>query len=195
MSRQLDEMLCDAVLEQIEPFIDDELEAGSAERVRTHLENCPACAREAAAARIVLTELRSLPELDLPPGVMDQVRTVADGDTHRRHGIARSRRPMAWLAAAAMVVVAIGAVTFSNRQSNRNDADALRAAAEVQLALATIGEISQRANRLIQAKVIDNRPIPQSIRGLAHSLGPLASSKSTRGPIAAPYEPTHEGSS
>lgn len=195
MSQQLDEMLCEAVLEQLEPFIDGELEAGFADRVRAHLDTCPACAREEAAARLVLTDLRALPQIDLPPEVMNHVRTVVDGDTTRRHGFARGRRPMAWLAAAAMAVVAVGAITISSRQSNRTDADALRAAAEVQLALATIGEISQRANRLIQAKVIDHHPIPQSIRGLAHSLGPLASSTSTLGPITAPYEPTHEGSS
>jgi len=195
MSQQVEGMSCETALDLIEAFLDDELGPTVAEEFRAHLNTCPDCAKEAADARNILTELRSLPELDLPARVVTRVKTVVDRESTDVRGSFGSRKRMVWLAAAAAVVLAIGAVSLSRHQPSSTDLEAQRAAAEVTYALACVSGITQRANQLVQARVIDDGAIQKSIRGLARSLGPLKSFESTDGTRAAPYEPTHEGSS
>lgn len=196
MSPMVEDMHCDVVLDRMEAFIDDDVTADESAATGRHLEHCDACAKELEHARETLAALRVLPELDVPDRVIENARAAI-----RRQGPAGSSAPRTnirrrWLAAAAAIVIGIiGTVAVVRNRTESTDLEALRAAAEVRLALATIGEISQRANRIVRARVIDDGPIPQSLRGLARSLGPLASLQTTDGPHAAPYEPTHEGSS
>lgn len=170
MSPTVEEMRCEAVLDLIEPFIDDEVDGEVAQRLRNHLADCPSCAGEAEAARRILTELRSLPEFGLPPAVIKRVNFHISGELDNAGALSRVNRRINWLAAAAAVLVAVGAVTFSNRQPEPTDSEARRAAAEVTLALATIGNITQRANLAIKNEVIHHRVVPAAIRGFARPL-------------------------
>ena len=167
MSSTVEPMYCETALDLIEPFLDDELEASVAGRLRRHLEACPSCSREVAAAQQVLTELRALPKFDPPPRVVEEVRQRVDRDSPSHHGAFGDRRLMGWVAAAAMLVLSVGAVTIGRHQTSASETEARRAAAEVTYALACFSKITQRANRAVQNEVIDHRAIPVAARGLA----------------------------
>ena len=194
MSQPADEMRCEDVLDLIEPFMDDELEAPVAEKLRNHLEGCPSCSREAVAARGVLTELRSLPELDPPPRVL--VRLQAATERSPLFNLARHRsRKMAWLAAAAALVLAIGVLTIGRQAPDPTDAEALRAAAEVTYALACVSDITLRASRAIRNEVIDHRVVPVAARSLARPFQRLSNDELMGGTASRPPEHRMEGNS
>ena len=196
MSPMVEDMKCNVVLDRVEVFIDDDVTADESAAIKRHLEHCDACAKELEHALKSLAALRALPELDVPDRVIENARAAILRQGPAGSSAPRTKMRRRWLAAAAAIVIGIiGTVAVVRDRTESTDLEALRAAAEVRLALATIGEISQRANRIVRARVIDDGPIPQSFRGLARSLGPLASLQTTDGPHAAPYEPTHEGSS
>jgi anti-sigma factor RsiW len=187
-------MLCEDALDLIEPLLDDELEAPAAERLRNHLEGCPSCSREAAAARQLLTELRSLPEFDPPARVLERLQAATERSTLFSLANHRNRK-MAWLAAAAALVLAVGALTIDRRQPDPTDAEALRAAAEVTFAIAYVGAITQRANRAIRNEVIDHRVVPVAARALARPFQRLSNDELMGGTVSRPPEHRKEGNS
>lgn len=194
MSSTVETLRCETALDLIEPFLDHELEASLAEHFRRHLDECPACRAEASAARRLLNELRSLPEIDLPPRVVEQVeRTI---DRERLHSINRpAGRRLSWLAAAAVLVLAVGAVMNDRLQSASNGEDARRAAAELTYALACVSDITQRANRAVRNQVIDHQIVPVAARGLARPFQRLSTGISSGASATAPAEIRNEGNS
>ena len=50
MSSTVEPMSCDFALDLIDPMLDDELDASVAEDLHRHLDACPSCSGEAAAA-------------------------------------------------------------------------------------------------------------------------------------------------
>ena len=69
---------CERVRDRIDPYLDDDLAPGEAARVEAHLEGCPDCRSELAAARRLQTALREgLPMLSCPPEVTEEVLRVA----------------------------------------------------------------------------------------------------------------------
>ena len=194
MSRTADTMQCENALDLIEPLMDQELEISVAEGLRQHLEDCPSCAREAEAARRLLTELRSLPELDPPLRVMEQVQAATDRSPLFRPASHRKRK-MAWLAAAAALVLAVGALTIGRRPPDPTDAEALRAAAEVTYALACVSDIAQRASIAIRNEVIDLRVAPVAARGLTRPFQRLSNDELMGGSLTAPHKNPKEGNS
>lgn len=194
MSSTAEPMYCETALDLIEPFLDDELEASVAGRLRRHLDECPTCTNEAAAARQLLNGLRSLPEIDLPARVVEQVeRTI---DRERFHNIDRpAGRRLSWLATAAVLVLAVGAVMNDRLQSASNGEDARRAAAELTYALACVSDITQRANRAVRNQVIDHRIVPVAARGLARPFQRLSTGISSGASATAPAEIRNEGNS
>jgi hypothetical protein len=194
MSRPADSMLCEDALDLIEPLLDQELETSVAEGLRLHLEGCPSCAREAEAARQLLTELRSLPEFDPPARVLERLQAATERSTLFSLANHRNRK-MAWLAAAAALVLAVGALTIGHRPPDPTGAEALRAAAEVTFAIAYVGAITQRANRAIRNEVIDHRVVPVAARGLARPFQRLSNDELMGGSLTAPPENQNEGKS
>lgn len=196
MSPTVEDARCNEVLDRLEAFIDEQVDDAESAAIERHLECCDTCARELEHALETVAALRALPELEVPPRVMESTRTAIEVHDPAAGAAPRNRLRGRWLAAAAAIVIGIlGTVSVVRDQTEPTGAEALRAAADVQLALATIRDISLRANQMVQARVIQEGAIPQSIRGFARSLEPLTSLELTDGPLAAPFEPTREGSS
>jgi anti-sigma factor RsiW len=195
MSSTVEPMSCETALDLIEPLLDDELAASDAEDLRRHLDGCPSCSKEAAAARGVLAELRSLPELAPPPRVVKSAqRTIERESAYRHHRSGVAFRPV-WLAAAAAVVLAVGTIGMIRHQTVTANAEARRAAAEVTYALACVSNITQRANRAIKNEVIDQRVVPMTTRGLARPFQRLSNGISQGGSPATSPEIRNEGNS
>lgn len=195
MSSTVEPMRCEVAIDLIEPLLDDELDASIAEDLRRHLNACPNCSREAVAARGVLIELRSLPEFDLPPRVLERVQRTVDRNPASLPVRLGGRRRLGWLAAAAALVLAVGAVTIGRQHIATNDIEARRAAAELTYALACVSNISQRANRAVQNEVINHRVIPVAARGLGRPLQRLSNGISQGGSPATSPEIRNEGNS
>lgn len=195
MSSTVEPMSCHLALELIDPMLDDELDVSIAEDLHHHLAACPNCSSEAATARQVLTELRSLPEIDPPQRVVDHVRRTIDRDPSPHHAAQGGRYRIGWMAAAAALVLSVGVVGMVRNQTASTNAEARRAAAEVTYALACISNITQRANRAVQYEVIDHRVIPATARGLGRPLQRLSNGISESGSLATPPEIRNEGNS
>jgi anti-sigma factor RsiW len=189
MSQQVDDMRCGTVDEHIESFIDGELATDLSIRLRRHLDRCPACADRVERARSTMAALRSLPELDAPPRVLHQVRAEVAGSRPRR-----PRRRRLRLAAAAAVLLSVTGGLYAVRHAQRGpDPEAVRAAAELEYALARLGEITRRANHLAADRVLRRGALPSAVGGLAGSLG--LAQPPTDGSNPGSSESTEQGSS
>jgi len=99
------------------------------------------------------------------------------------------------MAAAATLVLALGAVTIGRHQTASNEAEARRAAAEVTYALACVSNITQRANLAVRSEVIDHRVIPVAARGLGRPLQQLSNGISQGASPVTLIEIRNEGNS
>jgi hypothetical protein len=62
---------CDGIRERLIDFIENGLEAEEQRQVAAHLSVCPGCSREARALEETLACVRTLPEPDGPPDLLD----------------------------------------------------------------------------------------------------------------------------
>jgi len=95
-------MTCQETAGLIDAFMDGELDAANAERVSAHIETCAHCRRQLEEREGLSRMLRGLPYYDAPPRVHAAVGRTATSIYRRRH-------VQTWLAAAATVVLAVGA--------------------------------------------------------------------------------------
>ena len=111
-------MSCTTTLELLDDYLDDGLSAEAADSVRRHLDGCAACRDELRALESLRRKAAELPravepDRDLWPEI--ERRLTEDGVVRTAFGTARDQRPerrlrtMRWLAAAAVVTVAMTA--------------------------------------------------------------------------------------
>jgi anti-sigma factor RsiW len=168
MSPRDEDMRCEIALDHLEAFLDDELPSGFAVGLRRHLSTCPSCAEELEGARRTINALRALPELDPPARLIGEVRREVGIDDGRR-SVFQSRRNRVLAAAAAILVSVLGGITVS-LHDRRSDTDALRSAAEIEYALACVGEITRRANHTAAARVIDRTSLSSTFDGVNRTI-------------------------
>lgn len=162
---------CAAVTDRIEAFTDGDLDKATVRRVRQHLDQCASCAKQAELARTLTAELRALPKLDLPDRVMDAVRAEVGIPADKRIADPPKRFRRPWLAAAAASILVIAGTLFIHQQQGRqSDREALRAAAEIEYALACVGEITRRANRTATARVMNGTAVSSAFDGVTRTL-------------------------
>jgi anti-sigma factor (TIGR02949 family) len=159
---------CAWARERMEAWLDGELPAAEAERFARHLDGCGACAREAALARHVVSELRALPPLACPETIMARVEA-------RRSRGAPAPRPLArlrgWLdervavlarPAMATMLVALAAISvFVLTQRDRlpggagdyTRAEVETARAEVMVAFAYVGKYSRMTGSILREEM------------------------------------------
>ncbi|HEY4595496.1 MAG TPA: zf-HC2 domain-containing protein, partial [Thermoanaerobaculia bacterium] len=107
MNRPHDALSCEEALDLLDPYLDGDLPPGEMDRVRRHLDGCPACAAELSLAARIQRELRALPQPDCPPEVIERVRRAGRGAVVPFPSGERAPR---WriAAAAALVALAVG---------------------------------------------------------------------------------------
>ncbi len=165
---------CVDVLDRLDAWIDGDLEASEAARVKAHVDGCSGCREERQSAEEIRAELRGMPELDPPERVLALVRN--------RRPIAKkwpgafnfplTLRPVqAAIAMAAAAILLAVAVPWGGRSgSPYTDLEIRRAQAETRLALAYVGDAARRAERGVRKKVLDERDFPATVREISRTL-------------------------
>ena len=164
-------MTCDEALDLLEPHVDGDLTPAETDRLRAHLEACPACAAELMLAQRIQRELRALPQLDCPPEVVERARRQgAEVVPFRSH---RAGLPLRLAAAAAALVLAVGGAFFVQSQRPRQPSatEIAQANQEARFALAYIGRISRRTGLDLRDDVIARRLVRPATRSVSLSLG------------------------
>lgn len=177
MNRMHDALPCAEALDLLEPYLDGDLPPGEADRVRRHLDGCPACAAELALAARIQSELRALPQPDCPPEVIERVRRAGRGEVvpfPSREGAPRWRIA----AAAALVALAAGGgslfVHFQHVQQQhvqRQQEQVAEATREARLALAYFGKVTRKAGLDVRDEVLEKRLVIPVARSVSRSLG------------------------
>ncbi|MEA2600418.1 MAG: hypothetical protein QOF89_1410 [Acidobacteriota bacterium] len=170
---RIEDMPCDEALDLLEPYVDGDLPTAVADCLRAHLETCRSCAGELALARRIQSELRSLPQLDCPPEILERVRSQG-GEVvpfrPRRTGL-----PLRIAAAAAMLVLSLGGgalfVHFQQQPRQPSAAEIAQATQEARYALAYIGKVSRRAGLDVRDDVLARRLVRPATRSVSLSLG------------------------
>src|SRR3954463_6197850 len=155
---RLHDLPCEEALDLLDPYLDGDLPPGEMDRVRRHLDGCPACAAELSLAARIQRELRALPQPDCPPEVIERVRRAGRGEVVPFPS--RERAPR-WriAAAAALVALAVGGGALGGqpphpRQQQEQVAQAPR---EARLALAYFGKVTRKAGLDVRDEVLEKR--------------------------------------
>jgi anti-sigma factor (TIGR02949 family) len=172
MNRSDHETHCDEALELLEPYLDGDLSPAGSSGLRAHLESCPSCAAELALAAKIQRELRSLPQLDCPPEVVERVRDAGRGEVVPF----RPRRALGLriAAAAAVLLLAVGGGALFLRFEQRRQ-EIAQATAEARYALAMLGKVTRRTSRNLREEVLEKRLVEPANRSVFRSLGEIPS--------------------
>jgi anti-sigma factor (TIGR02949 family) len=164
---------CDEALDLLEPYVDGDLPRETAERLRVHLETCRSCAGELALAQRIQSELRSLPQLDCPPEILERVRSQGAAVLPFRPRLLGL--PLRVAAAAAVLVLTLGGgalfVHFQQQPRQPSAAEIAQATAEARYALAYIGRVSRRTGLDLRDDVLARRLVRPATRSVSLSLG------------------------
>jgi anti-sigma factor (TIGR02949 family) len=170
---------CEEALDWIEPYLDGDLPEDEAVRLRGHLTGCPACAAELQLATRIQSELRSLPQLDCPPEVLERVRREGRGVVvpfEPRRRVSRFLGPRLAAAAAVLALALGGGALFLQiqRPSDQPSPEQIaQATAEAKLALAYLGRATRRASADLQEEVLAKRLVVPATRGVSRSFGEI----------------------
>lgn len=112
-------MTCDAFLDLVSDVIDGTLTPAQRAEADTHLASCESCRHVVADLRRIQQATGTVERLPAPPGAWSRIeaRLLADSGFAAAHGAYRRGRGMSWrstvwLAAAAVLVVAVGTALF-----------------------------------------------------------------------------------
>jgi anti-sigma factor (TIGR02949 family) len=172
MNRPHDALPCEEALDLLEPYLDGDLPPGEMDRVRRHLEVCPACAAELSLAARIQRELRALPQPDCPPEVIERVRQAGRGEVVPFP--VRERAPR-WRIAAAAALVALavggGALGVHLQHVRQQQEQVAQATREARLALAYFGKVTRKAGLDVRDEVLEKRLVVPVARSVSRSLG------------------------
>lgn len=167
-----DLMTCDEALDWIEPFVDGDLESEEADRLRSHLAACQACAGELALAERIQKELRALPQPDCPPEILEKVVRTGRGQV-----VPFPARPLRVriAAAAALLALAVGGgslfLHYQHPHDQPSPEQVAQATREARLALAYLGRATRKAGFDVRDEVLEKRLVIPATRSVSRSLG------------------------
>ena len=173
---RLHDLPCEEALDLLEPYLDGDLPPGETDRVRRHLDGCPACAAERALAARIQSELRALPQPDCPPEVIERVRRAGRGEVVPFPSAERAPR---WRIAAAAALVALavggGALGVHVQHVRQQQEQVAQATREARFALAYLGRATRRAGFDVRDKVLQKRLVIPTTRSVSRSLSEIQS--------------------
>lgn len=200
MSQRIEPGRCAEILDRLDAWIDGDLDETQAAAMQAHLDGCESCRHERQLAEEVLAELRAMPEFEIPERVLDAVhrKTRPAVVVEKLHSIIQGavRRPLPAMASVAAVLLLVVLISPWDRKSTPeySDQEISRAAAELRLAFAYVGDITRRAEERVKERVIDESFAAQTMRGVSRSLRIIGGVGTTlTGPAATP-QPTVKGS-
>lgn len=177
MNRTDDDLRCEEALELLEPYVDGDLSPREAARLRFHVERCGSCAAELELATRIQRELRSLPELECPPEVLERVHRAGRGGV-----VPFPSRPHPGLriaAAAAVLALTVGGgalfLHVQRQPSQPTPEQIAQATAEAKLALAYFGKATRRASLDLRDDVLQKRLVLPATRSVSRSLDGIPS--------------------
>jgi anti-sigma factor (TIGR02949 family) len=179
MIRSDHDLCCEEALDWIEPYLDGDLPEDEAARLRGHLDRCTVCAAELTLATRIQSELRSLPQLDCPPEVMERVRREGRGVVVPFESRRRASRFLGprLAAAAALLALAVGGgalfLQIQRPSDQPSPEEIAQATAEAKLALAYLGKATRRASDDLQEEVLAKRLVVPATRGVSRSFGEI----------------------
>ena len=156
----------------LEPYLDGDLDAGDADRLRAHLAACSTCAAEARPRPAGPARAARPAAAGVPAGAAG-----AGGPDGARRGralpAARGRSVLRWIAAAAAVVaLAVGGgslfVHLQHVQQQREQV--AQATREARLALAYFGKVTRRTSLDVRDEVLRKRLVIPVTRDASQSL-------------------------
>jgi anti-sigma factor RsiW len=175
--RPNDDLSCEAALDLLEPYLDGDLPPGEADRLRGHLGSCAACAAELTLAGRIQRELRSLPQPDCPPEVLERVVRAGRGEVVRFPAGRPLRLRIA--AAAAVVALAVGGgslfVHLQRQRDRPSPEEVAQATREARLALAYLGRATRKAGFDVRDEVLQKRLVIPAARSVSRSLNEIPS--------------------
>jgi anti-sigma factor RsiW len=175
----------------LEAYLDGDLPARRAARVRGHLEGCFGCRTELAHAERVRGALRALPPQRFPESAWAEVRRRVGAPALAQAAVPTARRPRAgsswrrWLPSwslpvwrpalvSAGVVAAVVAMMVMARPRPRPVSEAELAQAEVQIrwVMAHLGEIGRRTGMTVRDEVLEARVVEPTTQAVERALAP-----------------------
>ncbi|MEM7052579.1 MAG: zf-HC2 domain-containing protein [Acidobacteriota bacterium] len=152
--------------EQIEAFVDGELDDDRELLLRAHLVGCRRCRREVALAGELQRELRRLPMLDLPA----TVRTQVPSPVPVTRATPQVRPWLPWAAGlAALLALMVG---LERPPATPTAVEVARAEHEARLAFAYIAEAGRKTGRELRDGVIRERVVAPVREGWRRALPP-----------------------
>lgn len=172
---------CDEVREILEPYLDGDLPRDEAERVRTHVAACAACAAELALAEAIQRELRALPQLDCPPAVLERIRAAGPPAAEvvpirRTWQLSPASRAGRIASIAAALALTVGGTAFllqPKAPAQPSAEEIARATEEARFALAYLGQINRKAGLELREDVFEKRLVAPAAENVSRSLEAL----------------------
>jgi anti-sigma factor (TIGR02949 family) len=170
--RPNDEISCANASDSLEPYLDGDLPPREANRLREHLGSCAACAAELALAERIQRELRSLPQPDCPPEVIERVVRAGRGEVVPFPG---RKQPLRWriAAAAAIVVLGLGGGSLFVHVQHQQEQQVAQATQEARFALAYLGRATHKVGLDVRDEVLQKRLVIPTARSVSRSLSDL----------------------
>ena len=199
MSQRVDSDGCAEVLDRLDAWIDGDVDESEAVAMQAHVDDCEACQRERRLAEELVAELRAMPRFEVPERVLRAVdRQTRTGVAEKLHSFFEAivRRPLPAMAAVAAVLVVAVVMTPWNRSSvpEYSEQEISRAADDLRLAFAYVGDVTRRAEVRVKDRVLDEGVAAQTLRSVRRSFRIIGEVGTTAtGPAATP-QPTVKGS-
>jgi anti-sigma factor RsiW len=200
MQRPVEPITCGAFCERIETWMDGDLSPAEKAVMEAHLEICENCRMERSLAGQVSTELRSLPEFDLPESVLSEVRSRTRGGVAvGPMGFLSGLIPRPVLAAAAVTAVVVAAIVIvepwnESGASRYSEQEIERATLQTRLALAYVGSVARRAEIRVKHRVLDENAAVQTVSGIGRSIKKIGEASAASAVSSASPSPQEKGS-
>jgi len=175
--RPNDEFSCANASDLLEAYLDGDLPPEEADLLREHLGSCAACAAERALAERIQRELRSLPQPDCPPEVIERVVRAGRGEVVPFPSRDRTSRPRIAAAAAVLALAVGGGSLFVHLQQQhlqqQRERQVAQATQEARFALAYLGRATHKVGLDVRDEVLQKRLVIPTARSVSRSLSDL----------------------